>query len=247
MMQFNLLKWCDDNISYLKDQGTVFKKGIPQLSDSSIFKGTPRALSTFACRSDIPDEFKSEALITFYMFEEQLWPRMQNIDNDIEIFKNYAGIVGFDLSPSINMLRPRQRLSILINAIYSCYCAAKGIKVLPNYRAGDFGTICAADFFPDDCSFMIGNHGCINHGYKAYGEYQLDILLLKKKPKLLYVYGSLREKDAKRLIKKYGFDIVKFPDRRSRVRNNAKSYRYFLFDNKVIKLLFEDVTKGGIA
>ncbi len=245
MLHFNILKWCDDKISYLKTQGIQFKNGIPQLPDRFVYKEKPRALSTFKYRGDIPKGVRPYALIAFYMFEEDLWPRMLKIDGDVKIFKEYGGIVGFDLSPSVGMLRPRQQLSILINAIYSCYCGTKEIPVLPNYRAGDLETTFDADFFPDDCSFMVSNLGCVRDGFKEYGYYQLDRLLLRKRPEILYVHGSITEADAKRLVRRNGFKIVSFPDRRSRVRNCRKSYCYFLSNNEVCRTLYEDFTRGG--
>ncbi len=172
---------------------------------------------------------------------------MVRIESDIKELKKYGSVAGLDLSPSVEMLRPRQRLSILVNAIHACYLGAKGIKILPNYRAGDFGTICAVDFFPDDCSFIIGNLGCDRNGYKEYGEYQLEILLRKKSPEILYVYGALLKNTATRLIKKYGFEVVSFPDRRNRVRNNSRSWHYWLLNGNVCKEPYADAAKGGVA
>lgn len=247
MMSFNILTWCDEKISYLKAQGIQFNKGIPQLPEGFVYQGKPKALSTFRYRGDVPTASKSDALITFYMFEEDLWPRLYKIDHDIKILKEYGGIVGFDLSPSVLMLRPRQKLSILINAIHSCYCGTKGIRVLPNYRAGDLETTFDANFFPDDCSFMVSSLGCARNAFKEYGKYQLDCLLLHKRPEVLFFYGSLSDPEAARLIKRNGFEIVSFPDRRNRVWNHRKSYCYRLADNDVCKSAYVDVTKGGDA
>ncbi len=247
MLQFNLLTWCDEKISYLKDKGILFKKGIPQLPPEYLYTEMPSAVSTFAYRNDIPDGSRQTALLTYYMFEDKLWPRLNKIDSDIEELLKYGGAAGFDLSPCVGMLRKRQKLSILVNAIHACYIGSKGVKVLPNYRAGDFGTICAADYFPDDCSFIIGNLGCSNNGYKEYGEYQLEILLSKKHPSVLFVYGSISKGRATHLIGRYGFEIIAFPDRRNRVRNNSKSYRYYTSGDKVIKVQYADAAKGGAA
>lgn len=247
MIQFNILKWCDNKISYLKKLGISFKKDIPQLPESFIYMGRPSAISTYAYRNDIPKESKADAILTYFMFEDKLWPRLNKIDSDVEVLKEYGGVSGFDLSPSVGMLRPRQRLSILVNALHSCYLGTKGIKILPNYRAGDFGTICAADFFPDDCSFIVGNLGCANNGFKAYGEYQLDIVLQKKSPSILFVYGSINKKEVERLIKRYGFEIISFPDRRNRIRNNSMSYHYYLSGGEVCKELYVDAAERRTA
>ena len=245
MMQFNLLNWCDDKITYLKDRQISFVDGVPQLPREFLFDKEVKALSTYSHRKDIPDTVKADALLSFYMFDEFLWPRLYKVDDDLNTLKGYGGIVGFDLSPSIGMLRPRQRLSILINAIYSCYCGCNGIKVLPNYRAGDLGTVCMADFFPDNVPFMIGNHGCNRNGFKGYGLYETDIILGKKRPSILYFYGSVSKTDAEYLIRKYGISIITFPDRRNRIRNGSKSFRYLIEDNIIKKDIYYDATIGG--
>ena len=138
MIRFNILKWCDGKISYLKEQGISFKKGIPQLPEDYIYKGRPSAVSTYAYRNDIPEESRPGAILTYFMFEDKLWPRLNKIDTDIEVLKEYGGVSGFDLSPSVGMLRPRQRLSILINALHSCYLGSMGIKILRNPMCGGF-------------------------------------------------------------------------------------------------------------
>lgn len=245
MIQFNILRWCDDKISYLKEQGITFKNGIPQLATEYVYVGHPDAVSTFAYRNDIPEEAKPNSLLTFFMYDDKLWPRLKKIDNDVEILKEYGGVAGFDLSPCVGMLRPRQRLSILINAIHSCYLGLKGIKILPNYRPGDFGTLCTADYFPDDCPFIVSNLGCNKYGFKAYGEYQLDIVLRNKRLEILFVYGSIYKHEAARLIRKNRFEIISFPDRRRRVRNNGKSYRYYLSGKEICKEIYANAAKGG--
>ncbi len=247
MIRYNLLKWCDEHISYLKSHGIEFSHEIPQLPHEYLFTDRPSAVSTFAYRNDIPEKARANALLTYFMLEDKLWPRLAKIDDDIEILREYGGVAGFDLSPCIGMLRPRQLLSILVNAIHACYLGIHGIKILPNYRAGDFGTLCAADFFPDDCSFIVGNLGCTNTEFKAYGDYQLDIILRRKRPEVLFVYGSMSQSNAARLISRNHFEVISFPDRRNRVRNNSKSYRYYMAAGEVNKIPYADATKGGNA
>jgi len=247
MFKFNLLKWCDEKITALKDNDIVFANGIPQLKEEHIYNDMPEFLSTYAYRNDIRDSEKKQSLLSFYMYEDRLWPRLIKIDDEIEVMKEYAGIVGFDLSLSILMVRPRQRLSILINAIYSCYCGIRGIKVLPNYRPGDFGTIEAAYYFPNNCNFIIGNHGCNRYGFREYGMYQMEIVLLKKSPKVLFVYGAMPQSYIREIINLKKLQIVTIPDRRNRVRNNRKPYLYYLKGNKVVKTSYANSDKGGVA
>lgn len=245
-MKINLLKWCDEKITYLKKEGIKFKNGIPQLPKEYIYMDKPKALTTFATRKDIQDEYVKDAILVFYMYEERLWPRLYKIDQDIKIMKKFAGIGGFDLSPSINTLRPRQKMSILINAIHSSYCGSKGVKILPNYRSGDLGTISIANYFPNNVNFIIGNHGC-NNKFKHYGEYIIDIIFMEKRIDTLYVYGSISKTAIMSLINNYGITIITFPDRRNRIRNGNKSYIWVMKDGKVTRQEYNDKTRREIA
>lgn len=247
MITVNLLLWCDEKISYLKTRGIRFADGIPQLPDEYVYKDIPYMISTFAYRNDIPVEKRKASVLSFFMFEEKLWPRLKKIDEDIDIFQDYGGVTGFDFSPSVKMIRPRQKFSILLNAVYSCYCGLRGIKILPNYRPGDMGTICAADYFPNDCNFIVGNHGCNNNGFKDFGRYVLQIVLRKKKPGIIFFYGGISKAYALSLISRCGCEIITFPDRRNRVRNKSKSYHYFLSDKmKVCKEPYLSSVMGGM-
>ena len=238
MFRFNLIKWCDDNISYLKKNNIIFKNGIPQLPSEFIYNNVPRFVSTFIYRNDIPLEYRKDSLLGFYMYETNLWPRLSKMDSDILIAKDYGGVIGFDLSPCIGMLQPRQRLSILVNAIFSCRYGLAGVKVLPNYRPGDISTVCAADFFPDDCPFIIGNLGCNRNGFKDYGMYLLKMALRKKHTNLVFVYGSISTADAYDLNKHFGISVISFPDRRNRVRNNSKAYYYHASPEGFVKSVY---------
>ncbi len=246
MLNFNILKWCDEKITYLKSSDIRFVDGMPQIPENFLYTDYPIDVVPYCFRKQVEVADKNKTLLAFYMLEKYLWPRLSKIDSDINEMKNYAGIVGFDLSPSVGMLRPRQLLSILVNSIYDCYVGSKGVKVMPNYRAGDFGTICFADCFPDNKPFMIGNLGCNNNGFKEYGLYQLGIILRKKKPGTLYMFGGISKSNALMLIRKYGVELIGFADNRSRKRNGYESYRYCLSENTLIKENYPKM-KGGEA
>ncbi|SEP58035.1 protein of unknown function [Lachnospiraceae bacterium RM5] len=241
----NILLWCDEKLSHLKQNNVEIKNGIPQLSKDDLYTDVPKKMTTFAYRNDVSDSDKKETILTFFMYEEKLWPRLKTIDDDIKIMSEYGGISGFDLSPCIGMLKPRQRMSILINAIYSSYCALKGVKVLANYRAGDFSTVNLADYFPNNNQFIVGNLGCNRNGFKNYGYYMLIQVLRKKNPSNIYFFGGISKKEAEEYLNTSLNFIITFPDRRNRVRNDSKAYIYYLKNEKVVKELFEQDYKGG--
>ena len=238
-MQINLLKWCDEKISYLKKYGIIFKNGVAVLPEESIYKDIPLMVSTYKYRNDIPEGIKRKSLLTYFMPDEDLWTRLYKLDEDLEILKTFGGITGFDLSPSIGMLRPRQKFSILVNSIVNAYCAINGIKILPNSRIGDFVTLPMIASIPYKSNIITSRLGCQNNGFKAYSLFQTKLIIERIKPSILFVYGSVTQKEAEQLIREYAIKIISFPDRRSRVWNNAKSWCYEKLDENIIKTAME--------
>lgn len=234
----NILIWCDEKISQLKEAGVVFDSGVAIIPLEFIYQDEVSMVSTFKYRNDIPEGIRDNALLTYFMPDDNLFNRMRKIEEEIPIMKEFGGICGFDLSPSVGMLRPRQRLSILINSVFNAYCGIHGVKVLPNSRVGDFGTMSMAKSFPAGVNFITGKHGCNSYGFREYGLYQLCIQIHEKQPNTLYVYGNVSLKEAGKIFrysKNKEFRIITFPDRRNRVRNRSRPYVIRIEDGKLTK------------
>lgn len=232
----NILIFCDSIVTKLKQNNIDFRNGFAVLPDEAIFRDEVAMIAPFVNRRDIPNDLKASSLICFFMQDNQLFPRLWRIDQDIIILKEYGGICGFDLSPSIGMLKPRQRFSLFINSLYNCYCAVNGMKVLPNCRTGELGLIDRTQYFHKNAPCITGMLGCRNNGFRKYGLFQLKYFIKLVQPNVLYVYGSLSIKEAVHLFYDKAFIIRVIPDRRNRVRNKAESYSYVCRDNTVFKL-----------
>lgn len=246
-MSFNILLWCDEMISYLKENDIEFRNGVAILPRASIYDGPIKMISTYKYRRDIPIDKRESSLLCYFMLEPDLKPRMDKIKEEISEIKKYGGICGFDLSPCVGMLRPRQRLSILTNSLFNCFCAVNEIKILPNSRVGDFSTMSMTVGFPDEVGFVSGKLGCNNSGFKNYGLYQLGLTIDSKNPPFLVIYGGLSIKDARKIFrysKRSDFKIYVFRDRRDRVRNDAKDY-YFAYEEGMIKKFFSPNNNEG--
>ncbi|MDD6733313.1 MAG: hypothetical protein PUE21_02065 [Lachnospiraceae bacterium] len=241
-MKFNILKWCDDKITQLKENDISFENGVAVMPKDFIYQDEVSMVSTYKYRNDIPDGLKKTSLLTYFMPDDNLFNRIKKLEDEIYVLKEYGGICGFDLSPSVGMLRPRQRFSILINSVFNAYCGTCGIKILPNSRVGDLGTMSMTNSFPQGVNFITGKHGCNSYGFKGYGLYQLCVQIHEKQPHILYVYGSVSLKEARHIFrysKDIGFNIITFPDRRNRVRNKSQPHRICIENNKLVKKIYE--------
>ena len=176
-MKLNILKWCDDMITNLKENNIAFENGVAVMPKEFIYQDEVSMVSTYKYRNDIPDCLKKSSLLSYFMPDDNLFNRIKKIEVEIPIMKEYGGICGFDMSPSVGMLRPRQRFSILINSVFNAYCGLHGVKILPNSRVGDLGTMSMSKSFPEGVNFITGRHGCNLYGFKGYG-LQCRMLLL---------------------------------------------------------------------
>ena len=222
----NLLLWCDKMITYLKQNNIEFINGIPIIPKDMIYNDIPKHIETYQFRNEIPIEDRKQSLICFYLGDDRLFSRLETIEKDITEFKKYAGIVGFDLSPSINMLKPRQYHSILINSIYNCICALNGIKVAINARIGDIGTTSLIDLYPRGSTLVFSNLGCkgkfVYHSYLVF-----EIWVKKIKSNKVLIYGNLNKKDINFLSQlNINLTIISFPNHNYKNKNKKSVFKF---------------------
>lgn len=201
----NLIKRCDEKITFLKKNKIKFFNGRPCISEDMIYENVPTYIETYQFRNEIPLKDRNKSLICFYSDDKRLWRRLMTIDEDCKIFAKYAGIVGMDLSPSVNMLRPRQLQSILINSIYNCLVSINGIKIAINARIGDLSTNNIINDFCKNKTLVFGNLGCKGK-FLTYSYFQFIVRIKIEKPKNICIYGTLSKKDIHKL-EKLGLNI----------------------------------------
>ena len=246
-MKNNILSWCDEKITELKTHGINFENGVAKLPNYAVYDAPVAMISTFTYRNDIPNDLKASSLLCYFMPDINLFRRIDKFEEDFAIITEYGGVCGFDLSPSIGMLRPRQRMSILINSIFNALLAIRGVKILPNCRIGDIKTQTMVNSFPDKVSFISGMHGCKKYGFSEYGLYQLMLSVKSKRPPVLYIYGTMSIKEAKKLFWNENFKVITFPDRRNRVRNGSKAYVIYYENGTFHKQIYDYKQMGGVA
>lgn len=217
-----LINWCDTKITELKAKRINFLHGRPQVPLSMRYSDLPKHIETYEFRNEIPVTERKKSLICFYSMENRLWNRLNTIEEDCLIYREYGGIVGMDFSPSVNMLRPRQLHSILLNSIYDSLIAVRGIKVAINARIGDFGTNGIIDDFPKEGTLVFGNLGCKGM-FALYSFLQFKRWLETEKPKNICIYGTFSKKDKRKLGELKRRIVINLYHCRNYRRTNKKS------------------------
>lgn len=245
----NLLSWCHENVLLLKANGFSFASGLAHIPQDAVYDDIPYTIAPFAHRNDIPIEHRKSSLISFFSPDDELFPRLDRIEEDIHVLKEYGGICGFDMSPCISMLRPRQRMSLLISSLYNCRCALAGIKIVPNVRMGDLGTMhLVSSSLPECAVIATGELGCRQSSFRGYGLYQLNRIIQEHRPKTVLVYGGFSSADAAQCAGNIYPRFVVYPDRRSRMRNFARPYQLMFDSNRYAKVPFGiNDNQGGAA
>lgn len=243
----NLLLWCDEKISYLKQHDITFKNGLPVIPENSVYRDTPKHITTFPHRNSIPLEDKRNTLLCSFMPDHQLLTRLTKVDSDLIIFREYAGICGFDLSPSIYMLLPRQKFSILVNAVFNSYCALHGVKILPNARLGEMKTFPLICSIPTKSNIISSTLGCRQKALKSYSLLQLTLIIESIHPPVVFVYGNILGSEANYLfLANHKFKIIVFPDVRSSQRNGKTPFEIIKTEQGIKKISLKTNSKEDI-
>ena len=92
-----IIKWCDEKISFLKQNKIQFVNGIPVIPEEMLYSDIPDMIDTFAHRNEIPAEIAKKSLVSYFDDDTNLINRLLNVDNEISVLRQYSGICGFDL------------------------------------------------------------------------------------------------------------------------------------------------------
>ncbi len=226
-----LINWCDEKITELKNNNISFVRGRPIVPEHMRYDDIPGYIETYQFRNEIPIEYRKKSLICFYSMEDRLWNRLKTLDSDCIIFSKFAGIVGMDFSPSVNMLKPRQLQSILINNIYDCLISLRGIKVAINSRIGDLSTNFIISDYPNNKTIIFGNIGC-KRKFGAYSLLQFNKWIEKAQPKNICLYGSISKNDIVKISKLNKNITINFFHGHNFAKKNNKKSVFVICGNK---------------
>ncbi len=196
----NLFKIADDLYNCLNKNGINFSEnGYPIIPPEMIVDKVPEEMIPFEHRNECKD--KKTTILTHFSNDELLYRRLRAINKDIEICKEYMGVVGFDLSPRLGWNIEQQKFNLLLNQMINAYRAINGIKILPNFRIGELSTIDVLNSYPAKSIFAVGSLGC-SKGYKEINSTYLKAKILFARPKMLLIYGKLLD-EYKDIIEQY--------------------------------------------
>ena len=136
---------------------------------------------------------RKKTVICFFTNDGDIYTRFRHLDEDVETYRDYMGVIGFDLSPRVDARLEQQQFNIRLSQLATAVLATQGIKIIPNFRIGEMLTIRALNSYPRHTLFCTGSLGCAQ---KPQEDLKIDLRILENKiisrrPSKLLVYGKL--------------------------------------------------------
>ena len=204
-----LFELANNLTNYLKAEGILFtENGYPIFTEDMLLKEIPEQILPF--RQAYASKDKSRTLLVSFSKNEDIYPRLFSLDKDIPKYKQFLGVGGFDLSPRINWPIELQRFNLLLSRLADAYLAIHGIKIMPNFRTGNFETFDVLQTYPTDCCYVVGSLGCAK-GNVEVNKIYLRTKLILTNPHMLIYYGKLHEEYIK-ILNEFLIPYRRFPD-----------------------------------
>ena len=193
-MHLNLFAIADKLYRRLCENGIQFNQfGYPIIPPEQLVTNIPDEIIPFdrknTCRNP------ERTILCFFRNDELLYPCLNRLDEDNEIFCNFMGVCGFDLSPRREHDIKLQNFNLLMNRMVDAYRAVHGVKILPNFRTGNLSTLASLTSVPPESCFIAGTLGC-SRGYVLENSTLLKAKLLYARPQHMLIYGTLRSEYA---------------------------------------------------
>ncbi len=179
----------DRYADYLDEQGIKFDpQGFPILEPQMYLDEWPELMVPYRDRKARFVHDPSQTVLCLFTGDARIYPRLENVFNDIPEYRQYLGAVGSDLTVTSDMDPEWQRAVMLVNQLYTAALAVNGVKVVQNLRCGSPETISCLGSVPSGVMCATSTLGC------ADTESELDLTFVEKmfavRPGKLLFYGK---------------------------------------------------------
>ncbi|MCR5719027.1 MAG: hypothetical protein K6F84_00540 [Lachnospiraceae bacterium] len=205
----DLFKISEELYRYLIDAGISFTpQGYPIFTEEMLLKEIPEQVLPLGKTHVAKD--KSKTLLVSFTNDAIIYKRLLSLKKDVQMYKEYLGFGGFDLSPRINWDINLQRFNIGLNLMADAFLALNGVKIMPNFRIGCLKTLDALNCYPSNTWYTVGALGC------AKGHVKINVMYLRTKliitnPDMLIYYGKLKT-EYMAVLEEYGVPYKVYAD-----------------------------------
>lgn len=179
----------DQYSDYLREHGIHFdSEGFPQLQPEMYLDEWPVLMVPYRDRKARFVHDPSRTVLCLFTSDTRIYPRLQNVFQEIDEYQHFMGAVGSDLTVTSDMDLEWQQAVMLVNQLYLAILAVNGVKVVQNLRCGVSRTIDCFRSVPSGVMCSTSTLGC------ARTRSELDLAfeekLLALRPSKLLLYGK---------------------------------------------------------
>lgn len=155
---FDLLTTVEEFYMYLTNKNVPFTdQGFPIFERCMFVRNYPQMVVPFDQRNSKLVTCRKKTMLCFYCSDKRIYPRIDRILRDLPVYRQYYGVVGFDLTVTADMDSEWQDLLMLANQLFTAVLAYNEIPIAFNLRTGSelslknlsgvpTGVICASGF-----------------------------------------------------------------------------------------------------
>ncbi|MGI6033438.1 MAG: DUF4417 domain-containing protein [Coriobacteriales bacterium] len=171
----DIMEFIDRCTGYLADRGVGFDAlGFPTVDKSWYLDEIPDQMVTYRDRNNGYIRDRSRTVICFFCEDERIYPRFENLFEDLEEYRSFMGVVGADVTVTSDMDIEWQEALMLANQLFAAVLGVSGVKIVQNLRCGSVETLRCLSSVPKGILCASGTLGCDRTaspcGYALYGE-----------------------------------------------------------------------------
>ena len=131
---------------------------------------------------------KSKTVLCLYCADKYIYPRIDKLFSDMAEYKKYMGVIGSDITVTLDMDIEWQEEILLLNQLYMAVLALNEIKVVQNLRIGRQSTLCCYSSVPHGVMCASGTLGCDQEAEPHDLRYSEKLFFLR--PSRVLIYGK---------------------------------------------------------
>lgn len=212
----DLLQKTEELSTYLRQKGMEFyTDGYPIFKREMFLDEKPAQLIPIQHKKSRLIKDPKSTVLVFFCADKYIYPRVDRLFDEIEDYKRYMAVAGFDITVTADMDIEWQRVIMLLNLLATAVLAINGIKIVMNTRIGSRQTLEVLMRMPRGVIAVSGFRGGRQKNVAFENEYLSKILSLL--PKCQLIYGSC-SKTVLEQLDRMGIDYEVYPDFRELCR-----------------------------
>ena len=184
----DLLSLTEKLYLYLNEKIDFDEYGFPIFRSEMFLKVWPDLVIPYSQRNNRRVTDKKHTVLCFYDSDKNLYPRISNVMDEIEEYKNYLGVIGLDITITDDMDSEWQEYIFLLNQLFLAVLAVNGIKIAINTRSAGLDVSTIFRNIPQNATIASGFLGCDTNRDERDYSYLTKILTLL--PEKLIIYGK---------------------------------------------------------